>query len=276
MRSTRLADHTDVPAIGQGTWRMGEDSGQRAQEIAALRTGVELGMTVIDTAEMYASGATEILVGEALAGIRDEVFLVSKVLPQNAGRGRIERACEASLARLKTDRLDLYLLHWRGPVPLAEIVRAMEGLVKAGKIRLWGVSNFDERDMEALWRAGGEGCAANQILYHVAERGPEFDLLPALKQRRVAAMAYSPVAQGRLPSSKGLAAVARRHEVSVFQAALAFALRDPNLIAIPKAGDAEHVRENRRAADLALTAEDLASLDEDFPPPRRKTPLAML
>lgn len=255
---------------------MGEDPRERNQEIAALRAGIDLGMTLVDTAEMYGDGATETLLGEALDGVRDQVFLVSKVYPQNAGRGRIERACEASLQRLKTDRLDLYLLHWRGAVPLAETIEGMEALIQAGKIRRWGVSNLGLGDMEQLFRAGGEHCATNQILYNVTERGAEFDLLPQLRQRRIPTMAYSPIGQGRLPKSPALAAAAQRHGVSPFQVALAWALRDPNVIAIPKAGTVAHVQENRRALDLTLTAKDLAAIDADFPPPTRKSPLAML
>jgi diketogulonate reductase-like aldo/keto reductase len=276
MRTVTFPDRTDVPALGQGTWRMGEDPRQRKQEIAALRAGLDLGMTLIDTAEMYGDGATESLLGEALAGVRDQVFLVSKVYPQNAGRGRIEKACEASLKRLKTDRLDLYLLHWRGSVPFAETVEGMEALIQAGKIRRWGVSNLDYGDMEQIFRAGGETCATNQILYNVTERGAEFDLLPLLSRHKVPAMAYSPVGQGRLPESPALSAVAQRHEATPFQIALAWVLRDPLAIAIPKAGDIAHVNDNRRAADLVLTADDLAEIDADFPPPTRKSRLAML
>jgi diketogulonate reductase-like aldo/keto reductase len=275
-RSVALPDQTRVPALGQGTWRMGEDSRLRQQEITALRAGIDLGMTLVDTAEMYGDGATETLVGAALAGRRDQVFLVSKVYPHNAGRGRLERACEASLRRLKTDRLDLYLLHWRGAVPFAETVEGMEALVKAGKIARWGVSNLDAADMDELFRAGGERCSTDQVLYNVAERGAEFDLLPQLARRGIPTMAYSPIGQGRLPASAGLAAVAERHGVSPFQVALAWTLRDPMVIAIPKASDASHVKANREALELVLTAEDLAAIDADFPPPTRKTRLAML
>ena len=255
---------------------MGEDARLRQQEIAALRAGIDLGMTLIDTAEMYGDGATETLLGEALAGLRDQVFLVSKVYPQNAGRGRIEKACEASLQRLKTNRLDLYLLHWRGSVPLAETVEGMEALIKAGKIRRWGVSNLDLADLDDLERAGGGACATDQVLYNVTERGPEFDLMPRLAERRIPVMAYSPVGQGRLPPSTGLAAVAQRHGATPFQVALAWVLRDPNVIAIPKASDAAHVKDNTRAAELILSDDDLAAIDKDFPPPTRRTRLAML
>lgn len=276
MRTVTLPDQTRVAALGQGTWRMGEDPRLRRQEIACLRSGVELGMTLIDTAEMYGDGATESLLAEALAGLRDQVFLVSKVYPQNAGRGRIEKACEASLRRLKTDHLDLYLLHWRGAAPLAETVEGMEALIRAGKIRRWGVSNLDHGDMEQLFRAGGQACATNQILYNVTERGAEFDLLPQLRRHNIPTMAYSPVGQGWLPASAALSAVAQRHEATPFQVALAWVLRDPSVIAIPKAGSAVHLADNRRALDIVLTPDDLKAIDAAFPPPSRKTRLAML
>ncbi len=276
IRSVRLPDASSVPALGQGTWHMGEQPNRRRDEVAAIRLGIELGMTLIDTAEMYGDGGAEEMLGEALRDLRDQVFLVSKVYPHNAGRGRIERACEASLKRLNTDRLDLYLLHWRGSVPLAETVEGMQALVQAGKIRRWGVSNFDARDMQELWSAGGEACATNQILYNVTERGPEYDLMPQLARRGAPVMAYSPVGQGRLPRSRALEAVAARHQATPFQIALAWALRDPAVIAIPKATSQAHVRDNRRAGDLVLTAQDLAEIDVDFPPPSRRTPLAML
>jgi diketogulonate reductase-like aldo/keto reductase len=276
MRSVILPDKTTVPALGQGTWRMGEDARLQKQEIAALRAGIDLGMTLIDTAEMYGDGATEALLGEALAGLRERVFLVSKVYPHNAGRGLIERACEASLRRLKTDRLDLYLLHWRGSVPLAETLEGLEALVAAGKIRRWGVSNLDRGDMEELVRAGGKRCATDQILYNITERGPEFDLLPHLTQNAIPIMAYSPVGQGRLPRSPALSAIAKRHDATPFQVALAWVLRDPMVIAIPKASDIAHVEDNRRALDLVLSQEDLAAIDAEFPRPTRKTRLAMI
>ena len=255
---------------------MGEDARLRRQEIAALRACVDLGLTLIDTAEMYGDGATETLLGEALAGLRDQVFLVSKVYPQNAGRGRLERACETSLRRLKTDRLDLYLLHWRGAVPLAETIEGMEALIAAGKIRRWGVSNLDRGDMDELLRAGGERCATDQILYNLKERGAEFDLLPQLAQRRIPVMAYSPVAQGRLPHSPALAALGKQHGATPFEVAIAWVLRDPNVIAIPKAANEAHVRNNLRAAELVLSHEDLAAIDAEFPPPTRRARLAML
>jgi len=276
IRAVTLPDSTTVPALGLGTWRMGEDARLRQQEIGAVRAAVDLGMTLIDTAEMYGDGATEQLLGEALSGLRDRVVLVSKVYPQNAGRGRIEKSCEASLRRLKTDHLDLYLLHWRGSVHLAEAVEGMEALIRAGKIRRWGVSNLDAADMQELFRAGGEACATDQVLYNLTERGPEFDLMPLLRSRRIPTMAYSPIGQGQLPNSPALAAIAARHEVTPFTVALAWVLRDPTVIAIPKAANVDHIQANRRALDLHLTAGDLAAIDAEFPAPTRKTRLAML
>lgn len=276
MRTLNLPGLGPVPLIGQGTWRMGEAADRRTAEAKALRTGVELGLTVIDTAEMYGDGSTESFLGEALAGLRDQVVLVSKAYPQNSGRGRLGRACEASLKRLRTDRLDLYLLHWRGSVPLAETVEGLETLKRAGKIRAWGVSNLDLRDMDELAAAGGDGCATDQVLYNVTRRGPEFDLLPALAGRDVSAMAYSPVEQGRLPNGGALQAVADSHGVTAYQVALAWVVRGANVLAIPKAADAGHVRQNREALDLVLTTEDIAEIDAEFPPPNRPTRLQML
>ena len=276
IRPVTFPDGSTCPALGQGTWHMGEDPRRRQREVRAIRLGIDLGMTLIDTAEMYGDGGAEEMLGEALQGLRDQVFLVSKVYPQNAGRGPIERACEASLKRLKTDRLDLYLLHWRGSVPLAETVEGMEALIAAGKIGRWGVSNLDTDDMAELFVAGGEACATNQVLYNITERGPEFDLIPGLARRRIPTMAYSPVGQGRLPTSAGLASVARRHDATPFQIALAWVMRDPTVLAIPKATNLDHLSDNRHAADFVLTDEDLAAIDADFPPPSRKSRLAML
>ncbi|SOB88051.1 Aldo/keto reductase [Sphingomonas guangdongensis] len=276
MKTIRFPDGTTVPALGQGTWMMAEDPSRRRQEIAALREGVELGLTLIDTAEMYADGESERLVGEAITGMRDRVFLISKAYPQNASAKRLPRACEASLERLGTDRLDLYLLHWRGSVPLAETVEAMERLVAAGKIVRWGVSNLDANDLEELVAAGGERCQTDQILYNLTRRGPEHDLIPWLAERRMPVMAYSPVEQGRLLAHRGLAAIARERGVTPAQVALAWLLARDGVIAIPKAGSAAHVRENRAAADLDLSDTDLARLDDVFPRPRGPVPLEML
>jgi diketogulonate reductase-like aldo/keto reductase len=278
MRTVRLPDGTDVVALGQGTWRMGEGRNTPAAEADALRLGLDLGMTLIDTAEMYGEGSAERVVGDAIAGRRGQAFLVSKVYPHNAGRKDAVAACERSLKRLRTERIDLYLLHWRGGVPLAETVAAFSALHEAGKIGAWGVSNFDVDDMEELRGvAGGSACATNQVLYNPQARGIEFDLLPWSGRLGTPVMAYSPVGQGgRLLGDTALARVARRHAVTPAQVAIAWALRHDGVIAIPKATDPSHVRENAAAASLRLTAEDLAEIDSAFPPPRRKRPLAML
>ncbi|UAK24636.1 aldo/keto reductase [Sphingomonas nostoxanthinifaciens] len=276
MRTVRLPDGTAVPALGQGSWMMGERGGDTKREVAALQAGIDLGMTLIDTAEMYAEGGAERVVGEAIAGCRDAVFLVSKAYPQNASRDRLARACEASLQRLGTDRLDLYLLHWRGNVPLAETVAAMERLVEAGKILRWGVSNLDLDDMEELVAAGGQACATDQILYNLTRRRPEFDLMPWLRDRNIPVMAYSPVEQGRLLSHRALHSIADRKGATPAQVALAWLLEQEGIIAIPKAGSREHVEENRRAADIVLDDDDRAALDAAFPPPNGPKPLEML
>ncbi len=273
VRQTPLPSGEAVPVLGQGTWCMAEDARRRADEIAALRLGIDLGMTLIDTAEMYADGAAESLVGEAVAGRRDAVFLVSKVLPQNASRAGTVAACERSLRRLGTDRIDLYLLHWRGGVPLPETLEGFDALRRAGKIRHWGISNFDLADLGEL---AGPPPAANQVLYNLSRRGIEFDLLPWCRRRGVPVMAYSPVEQGRLLRHPALGAVAGRHGATPAQVALAWVLRQDGVIAIPKAGTAAHVRENRAALDLRLDAGDMAALDRAFPPPRGPQPLAML
>ena len=229
-----LPDGERIPKLGLGTWEMGERTARRADEIAALRDGIALGMKLVDTAEMYGDGATETLVGEALRGLRDDVFLVSKVYPHNASRRGVQTACDASLKRLGTDRLDLYLLHWRGGVPLGETVEGFEALRRAGKIRHWGVSNFDTDDMEELFATpGGDRCATNQILYNIARRGPEFDLLPWCADRRMPVMAYSPVDHARLPKRSPLDEIGAVHRVSAYQVALAWALRQPGVLAIP-------------------------------------------
>jgi diketogulonate reductase-like aldo/keto reductase len=272
-----LPDGERIPKLGQGTWEMGEQPARRAAEIAAIRVGIELGMTLIDTAEMYGDGATETLLGEALAGLRERVFLVSKVYPHNASQRGVQAACERSLKRLKTDRLDLYLLHWRGSVPLGETVEGFEALRRAGKIRHWGVSNFDTEDMDELMSVpGGPACATNQILYNVARRGPEFDLLPWLSAHNMPAMAYSPVDHARLPRRSPLDELADARGVSAFQVALAWVLRQPHVFAIPKTGRVEHVRDNHRALELQLDAGECAAIDAYFKPPRGKRPLEML
>ncbi|MHC9417938.1 aldo/keto reductase [Sphingomonas citri] len=276
MRTVRLRDGASVPALGQGSWMMGERAESRGEEIAALRTGLDLGMTLIDTAEMYADGESERVVGTAIAGRRDDVFLVSKAYPQNASRTRLTGACEASLERLGTDRLDLYLLHWRGSVPLGETIEAMAALVAAGKILRWGVSNLDRDDMEELVAAGGTDCATDQILYNLTRRGPEHDLLPWLAAQDMLVMAYSPVEQGRLLGHPALARVAAARGATAAQVALAWLLAREGVIVIPKAGRAEHVRENRAAADLILTPEELTELDRAFPRPRTAVSLEML
>jgi diketogulonate reductase-like aldo/keto reductase len=254
---------------------MGERRGAAKDEVAALQLGISLGVRLIDTAEMYGNGGAEELVAEATAGRRDELYIVSKVYPHNASRTGVPAACERSLKRLRTDRIDLYLLHWRGSHPLAETVEAFERLVEAGKIRHWGVSNFDTGDMEELARLGdGAHCATNQVLYHVGSRGIEFDLLAWTRTRGIPLMAYSPVGQGgRLLQSKALAAVAQRHGATPAQIAIAWTMRHPDVISIPKASDAAHVRENAAAGDIVLSPEDLAAIDAVHPPPGRKQSL---
>ncbi len=277
MPSARLPDGTEVSALGQGTWRMGERGADRRAEAAALRLGLDLGMTLIDTAEMYAEGGAEEVVAEAIAGRRNEAFIVSKVYPHNAGGRRLEAACERSLKRLRVDTIDLYLLHWRGDIPLADTVEGFERMRGAGKIRRWGVSNLDVDDLEELGAALSD-CAADQVLYNPENRGIEHDLLPRCRERGVPIMAYSPVGQGgALLRHPALRAVAGRHGATPAQVAIAWTLRAPGgVISIPKASDPEHVRQNAAARDLCLTEEELAELDATFPPPKRKQRLAML
>jgi diketogulonate reductase-like aldo/keto reductase len=275
MSVVRFPDGAEVPALGQGTWRMGE-RGDRRREVASLRLGLDLGMTLLDTAEMYGEGAAEEVVAEAIAGRRDEAFLVSKVYPHNASRAKLPRALDASLKRLKVESLDLYLLHWRGSVPLAETVEAMEKAKAQGKIARWGVSNLDVGDLEEL---GGalKDCATDQVLWNLEARGVEFDLLPFCARHSMPVMAYSPVGQGgALLRHRALAAIATRHGVGPAQVALAFVLAKPGVMAIPKASDPEHARQNAAARDLTLTVEDLRDLDAAFPPPKRKRALEML
>jgi diketogulonate reductase-like aldo/keto reductase len=275
MRTVALPDGTEVPALGQGTWHMGERTGAATAEVAALKLGIELGVTLIDTAEMYGNGRAEELVAEATDGQRDRLFIVSKVLPQNASRTGVPAACERSLKRLRTDRIDLYLLHWRGSHPLGETVAAFEQLRKAGKIRYWGVSNFDTADMQELARLpDATHCATNQVLYHVGSRGIEYDLLRWSTEHKMPLMAYSPVGQGgRLLQSRALAAVAKRHNATPAQIAIAWTMRHGNVISIPKATDQSHVRENAAAGAITLSDDDLAAIDAAHPPPARKQSL---
>ena len=277
MKKVVLPLGENVPALGQGTWHLGDDKAARAEEIATLRLGLDLGIALIDTAEMYGEGKAEELVGEALAGRRDEAFLVSKVYPHNATRKGAMAACARSLKRLCTDRIDLYLLHWRASVPFAETMEAFMTLQKAGKIRHYGVSNLDLEDMQELRSVpGGKGVATNQLLYNLTCRGIEWDLVPWLRKRRIPVMAYSPIQQARLVRNPKLADFARRHGMTPAQAALAWLLANDDIIAIPKTGKRERLKENFGALDHPLTKEQLAELDRLFPPPRAPVPLEML
>lgn len=266
-----------VPALGLGTWHMGDDRRRAQAEEAAVRLAIELGMTLIDTAEMYGSGGAEEIVGRAAKGKRDGLFIVSKVLPYNASQKGVVEACERSLKRLQTDRIDLYLLHWRGSIPLAETLAGFARLQRDGKIRHHGVSNFNTSDLQE-WTAlaGGESVAANQILYNLQRRGPEWELIPWCRERRIAIMAYTPLGQGSFLGHRALAEIAARHAATPAQVALAWLLRQDGIIVIPKATQLQHVRDNRGAIDVTLTDADLAALDRAFPPPRGKTPLGML
>ena len=266
-----------VPALGQGTWNVGDHARTRAEEIATIRHGLDLGLTLVDTAEMYGDGRSEELVGEAIAGRRSEVFLVSKVYPHNASQRAMPRACEASLQRLGTDVIDLYLLHWPGSVPLEETVEAFEALQRAGKIRHWGVSNFDAEGMKELVSVpGGEASQVDQVLYHLAERGIEWDLRSWLRRRRMAVMAYSPFDQGRLLKDRRLVAMAKESGRTPAQLALGWLLAQDDVIAIPKTGSRKRLEENAGALAKPLTREERDRLEELFPPPTGPTPLAML
>jgi diketogulonate reductase-like aldo/keto reductase len=255
---------------------MGDQRGRRADEVRALQLGLDLGMTLIDTAEMYANGTAEEITGEAIKGRRDEVFLVSKVLPSNASRSGTVAACERSLKRLGVATIDLYLLHWPGSHPVADTIAGFKALQQAGKIRHWGVSNFDVGEMEELLDAGGKDVATNQVLYNLSRRGIEYDLVPWQGRHRIPIMAYSPIEQGRLAHHRALSDIAVRHNATPAQIALAWALAQPGTIVIPKSGSEHHVRENRAAADLSLTPEDFAALDAAFPPPKLKSSLEMI
>ncbi len=276
MRQVTLKSGDKVPVLGVGTWRMGERKGERAAEVAAIKLALDLGIRLVDTAEMYGEGGAEEMLSEALAGRRDEIFLVSKVYPHNASRNGVLAACERSLKRLKTDRLDLYLLHWPGSVPIEETIGAFETLVKGGKIKSWGVSNFDAGQMAALARApDGGNCASNQVLYHLGSRGVEWKLLDDCRKSNVMVMAYSPLGQGPLLRKPALKAIADKHGVEPAAIALAWVLRHPGVITIPKAVKAEHVKANMKALDVKLDAEDLKALDAALPPPKRAEPLDM-
>jgi len=282
VRTTLLPSGRAMPVLGQGTWRMGEDRKHSKAEIAALRLGLDLGMNQIDTAEMYGEGGAEEVVAGAIADRRADVFVVSKVYPHNATRRGAVEACERSLRRLKTDYIDLYLLHWRGDVPLSETFEAFQLLKKSGKIRDYGVSNFDVADMEESFALpGGDEIANNQVLYNLAHRGIEWDLIPWCRARRIPLTAYSPVGhnaaeQKQILGNRAVKAVALRHGVTPAQVVLAWLMREPDIVAIPKAVRPEHIRENRAAHDLKLTERDFKELDHAFPPPARKIPLEML
>ena len=277
MKTVELPTGEKVPAQGLGTWHIGDAPARRGEEIAAIQLAIELGAALIDTAEMYGEGRAEKLVGEAIAGRRDKAFLVSKVLPQNASRRGVVAACERSLRRLGTDRLDLYLLHWRGDIPLEETLDAFSALQRAGKIRHFGVSNFDRADMRELWSiAGGSTLVTDQVLYNLSRRGVEWDLLPWLRERAIPIMAYSPIEQGRLLGDQKLIGFARRHGMTPAQAAIAWLLSKDDVIVIPKTGSRERLRENLDSSNHDLTPQQLAELDGLFPPSSGSTPLEML
>ncbi|MBM3549730.1 MAG: aldo/keto reductase [Alphaproteobacteria bacterium] len=276
MRTVQLPSGEKVPQLGLGTWKMGERGGAKKEEIAAVQLAIDLGMTLIDTAEMYGEGGSEKMIAEAIAGRRDKLFIVSKIYPHNASRNNTPVACERSLRRLNTDRIDLYLLHWRGRPPLAETIEAFQKLKAEGKIRHYGVSNLDTDDMEELWGVnGGSLTQVNQVYYNPAARGIEFDLLPWQRKHRVPIMAYSPVDQAKLATDKTLAAIGKRHNATAAQIALAWGLRHPDSIVIPKAVKPEHLRQNVAALDIRLTPEDLGEIDKAFPAPKKKQRLEM-
>lgn len=284
MPMVTLPDGARVPALGLGTWRMGEQARSRRHEVDAVRLALELGYRLIDTAEMYGEGGAEEVVGEALAGAiadgvvtRDEVFVVTKVYPHNASRKGVAEACGRSLARLRLDHVDLYLLHWPGSHPITETIAGFEALAASGRIRRWGVSNFDAKGMSRIWRAsGGTGCAVNQVYYSASQRGIEHDLLPWQREHAVPTMAYCPIDQGALATDQAFTEIGARHGVSAAQAALAWVIREPDVIAIPKAVSAPHLRDNFAAAGLRLTARDLTEIEIAFPPPDGPEPLAMV
>ena len=277
MPTVALPDGTAVPQLGQGTWTMGEHKARAAVEASALAVGFDLGLTLVDTAEMYGDGGAEEVVARAMAARRDRLFVVSKVYPQNAGRKSAIQACERSLKRLGTDRLDLYLLHWRGRIPLGETVEAFERLRADGKILGWGVSNFDTADMRELTDLpDGPRCATNQVLYHLGERGIEWELLPWMRERRMPVMAYSPLGQGALLKKRSLVSIAKSVGATPAQVALRWVMRSPDVIAIPESANPEHVRANRDALSITLDPATLQAIDAAFPPPTRATPLAVI
>lgn len=277
MRRIVLKDGREIPVIGQGTWRMGERPAERQAEIAALRAGIDLGLTLIDTAEMYGNGGAESVVGEAIKGRRQEVYLVSKVLPSNASFAGTIKACEQSLKRLGTDHMDLYLLHWRGSYPLADTLNALRQLQTQGKIGSFGVSNLDTGDMkEWLALPGANATITNQILYNVGVRGPEHDLGPLMAQHRIALMAYCPLAQGDVAAFQKLEPIAKRHAATVAQIMLAWATRNPLSFAVPKSSNIARLKENAAAGDIVLTPQDLTDIDAAFPPPKKAVPLEMI
>lgn len=276
MKTISIANRT-VCQLGQGTWNMGDDPSAKSEEIKTLRTGIDLGMRLIDTAEMYGNGRSELLVGEAIENIREDVVLVSKVLPSNASSEGVVKACENSLKRLKTDYLDLYLLHWEGRYPLEETIVAFEKLKRSGKIKHWGVSNFDTDLMESLFdNQNGNLCATDQVLYNLSRRGPEFDLLPWCKKHNLPVMAYSPIEQSRLLSNEILARIAEKHNATASQIALGWILQNQHIIPIPKASTVEHVKDNFRSLEVQFTEEDNQMLDKVFPAPKRKVSLEMI
>ena len=276
IKTLQLLSGRKIPLLGQGTWRMGENSRHKQAEIAALKLGIDLGMTLIDTAEMYGEGGAEKIVAEAISDCREDIYLVSKFYPYNASYKDVIAACDRSLSRLKTDYLDLYLLHWRGSVPLSETISGLQHLKQAGKILDYGVSNFDTDDMkEAESIAGAEEIVTNQVLYNLMRRGIEWDLLPWCKERNIPIMAYSPIEQQAFVGDSKLSDIAAKHDATTTQIALSWLLHQDNVISIPKATNPQHVRENRAALDIKLTEEDLQELDRAFKPPRRKMSLAM-
>ncbi|UOE37556.1 aldo/keto reductase [Chryseobacterium oryzae] len=277
MKFVTLKNRNKVPALGQGCWKIGDHPNRRQQEIDTLRRGVELGMTLIDTAEYYGNGRSEDLISEAIEGMRDDIYLVSKVMPSNASYQGTIAACERSLGHLKTDRLDMYLLHWQGSYPVEETVRAFEKLVADGKILNWGVSNFDVQDLEDVFEVpNGKDCATNQVFYNLSHRGIEYDMFPWAKEEGIPLMAYSPIDESRLVSRNQLQRVADNHNATPAQIALAWSIQSGIVISIPKASTVAHVEDNAKAADIILTAEDNAILDAAFPPPHRKVNLEFI